>query len=281
MSRKFIFGGSFLSYVYLVDVYSPEVAYSLRKLSSTATNAIRVRRSSDNTETDIGFIGNDLDTAALLSFVGAGDGFVTTWYNQAPASKNFTQTSASLQPQIVSSGSLITRGSHAAVKFDGSNDAMQYTTGALINDINISHFSVSNNDVSNSNVTIMAHSTSTVSSIRIFNSRVASKRNLVVSVDTNNYFADMSVVRDNSSQRLLSSFINASKNMSAFDNGATGTTSTYIGSTNNNSAFLGRQGGFTPAYLNGTIQEFIAFNSDESANRTAIETNINAYYGIY
>ena len=49
---------------YLVDDYSPTVAYSLRKLSSSATNAIRVRRSSDNTEQDIGFSGDNLDTTS-------------------------------------------------------------------------------------------------------------------------------------------------------------------------------------------------------------------------
>ena len=41
-------------------------------------SAVRVRRSSDNSETDIGFtVNGNLDTAALLTFVGAGNGFVT------------------------------------------------------------------------------------------------------------------------------------------------------------------------------------------------------------
>lgn len=46
-------------------------AYSLKKLKNSAINCIRIRRSSDNTEQDIGFAGNDLDTASLLSFVTA------------------------------------------------------------------------------------------------------------------------------------------------------------------------------------------------------------------
>jgi hypothetical protein len=28
-------------------------------------------------------LGNDLDTASLLTFCGAGNGFVTTWYDQS------------------------------------------------------------------------------------------------------------------------------------------------------------------------------------------------------
>jgi hypothetical protein len=58
----------------LLDTYSgAAAAYSLRKLRTTYTgNAITVRRSSDNTSTDIGFDGNgNLDTTSLLSFVGA------------------------------------------------------------------------------------------------------------------------------------------------------------------------------------------------------------------
>ena len=62
---------------YLLDSYgSATVAYSLRKLSSSATNAIRVRRSNDNSETDIGFVGEALDTTSLTSFVGANSAYI-------------------------------------------------------------------------------------------------------------------------------------------------------------------------------------------------------------
>lgn len=50
---------------------TPKAIYSLRKVTKNApANTIRVRRSSDNAESDIGFIGNNLNTDALLSFVG-------------------------------------------------------------------------------------------------------------------------------------------------------------------------------------------------------------------
>jgi hypothetical protein len=35
------------------------------------------------------------------------------------------------------------------------------------------------------------------------------------------------------------------------------------------------------AFLNGKMAEIILYNSDQSANRTAIEGNINAHYNIY
>ena len=86
---------------YLLDLFPATVAYSLRKLRAGQTRAIRVRRSSDNAEQDIGFVGNELDTASLLSFCGVGDGFVTTWYDQSGNGRN---AQAITQPNIVTSG---------------------------------------------------------------------------------------------------------------------------------------------------------------------------------
>jgi len=56
----------------LLDSYGgAAAAFSLRKLSSTYGGAaVRVRRSLDNTEQDIGFAGGQLDQAALQAFVG-------------------------------------------------------------------------------------------------------------------------------------------------------------------------------------------------------------------
>jgi hypothetical protein len=56
----------------LLDTYGgAAAAFSLRKLSSTyGGSAVRVRRSLDNTEQDIGFSGDNLDETALQAFVG-------------------------------------------------------------------------------------------------------------------------------------------------------------------------------------------------------------------
>jgi hypothetical protein len=58
-------------------------AYSLRKLKSSATKAVRVREDSGNTETDVGFSNSTLDTTALLNHCGSANGFVTKWYDQS------------------------------------------------------------------------------------------------------------------------------------------------------------------------------------------------------
>ena len=97
---------------FLLDLYpSATVAYSLRLLRSTYSGkSIRVRRSSDNTEQDIGFnnIGS-LDTSDLLTFCNGSNGFVTRFYDQSGQGNNGVQTTAINQPIIVSAGALITR----------------------------------------------------------------------------------------------------------------------------------------------------------------------------
>jgi len=121
-------GGGVTPYVYILDDYPAYAAFSLQKMKSDYTgDAIRVRRSSDNAEQDIGFTDNNLDSSSLLTFVGAGDGFVTTVYNQLYATSNsayhFTQPTANSQPKIVSSGAVITdTNGFAAIQFDGVDD---------------------------------------------------------------------------------------------------------------------------------------------------------------
>ena len=77
-------------------------AYGLRKLRSAyAGSAVRVRRSSDSAEQDIGFASDgEFDTSAFSSFVGGGTGYVKTWYDQSGNSRDATQATTGSQPQI-------------------------------------------------------------------------------------------------------------------------------------------------------------------------------------
>jgi hypothetical protein len=84
-----------------------QAAYSLRKLNSSYTGScLTVRRSSDNATTNIGFYRYTIDTDAILRFVGSGNGFVTTWFDQSGNGVNISQGATSLQFNIVTSGSL-------------------------------------------------------------------------------------------------------------------------------------------------------------------------------
>ena len=84
-------------------------AYSFRKLRSAYDGpCIRVRRSSDNAEQDIGFAGSGINLASLLAFCGAGSGFAAISYDQSGNGNHRTQTTAGNQLRIVNGGEVVT-----------------------------------------------------------------------------------------------------------------------------------------------------------------------------
>ena len=94
-----------LGFVGALDAYLTNLlaVYSIndKLVASYSGSAVRVRRSSDNTLTDIGFLGNgDFDVASYLAFIGAGNGFAHTIYDQSGNGRHQVQASAAAQPQI-------------------------------------------------------------------------------------------------------------------------------------------------------------------------------------
>ena len=84
-------------------------AYGLRKLRTAyAGNCIKVTTSAaGNATQDIGFVGNNLDTASLATFLGANTGTINTWYDQSGNARNFTQATLALQPVIYTSSAVV------------------------------------------------------------------------------------------------------------------------------------------------------------------------------
>lgn len=117
-----MFGSNSVAPTYLLDNNpNSQLAISFRRLSSSYNgNCVRVRRSSDNTEQNIGFSGGYIDTAALSAFCGAGNGYITIWYDQSGNGKNSVQATTSLQPQIVTSGVINTYNGKVYGAYDGT-----------------------------------------------------------------------------------------------------------------------------------------------------------------
>ena len=109
-------------------------AYSLRKLRTAYTGAaVRVRRSSDNAELDIGFDANgDFDTASLQSFIGVSNGRIRTWYDQSGNNRNFGNTVTTTQPVIADTGVINTYNNRPMISFAnyGLIGATQFFTSA-------------------------------------------------------------------------------------------------------------------------------------------------------
>lgn len=95
----------------LDDYEDAQIAYSFRKLNSSyAGNCIKVRRTNDNAEADIGFTEEGLlDVAALKAHCGYNSGFITLWYDQSGNNNNATQATALNQPLIYYKGFVLTK----------------------------------------------------------------------------------------------------------------------------------------------------------------------------
>jgi len=282
--------GTFAS---ILDTFpSSAAAYSLRNLSSTYKGAlIRVRRSNDNAEQDIfgDYYGN-LDTAGLKEFVGANNGFVTTWYDQSTNARNATQTTAANQPRIINAGTVERIAGEPSIFFDGSNDffAANGVSGDITGeDKPFSNYSVVNKTNTNTQGNVISLGRTT-------------DANPFIQVSLNATAAFSYSIRDNNGTLVTrgASGISYSANTNyLFTTITTGTAvNFYVNSTDRtpvtNSANVATltlntftigvlQRNTLANYYGGYISEDIIYASDNSSNRTGIETNINNYYGIY
>lgn len=262
-----------VGFIGLLDTYSgAAAAYSLRLLSSIYTgSAIRVRRASDNTEQDIGFSNNELDTTTLASFCSDTNGFVTTWYDQSGNGRNATQTSASSQPQIVSSGSVITENSKPTILFDGSDDS----------------FSIASTISSTTSYTMIGVNKRTDTSATSVGIANIGQPYVHLFIGTTLYFSSVrsgngffiTDTLNSTNQQLLFSVDDKSGNLKTFLNqnlilNGLNSFGPAIPSSFDN---IGNRSGFTK----DNKQELIFYPSDQSSNRTGIEDNINSFYSIY
>jgi len=268
MKRALLFMNKGIPFSYILDLYpTAQIAYSFRKLRSAYSgNCIKVRRSSDNTTQDIGFVSNILDTASLLSFVGAGDGFIHTWFDQSGNANNQVQATNANQPQIIISGALITKGGKPALyapttvqilctQYSNTSDSaftvfqIETTGGDASKNIPFSTAAGSNyygicTSVSGSNC-YQGWGTPSIYK----NGSASALTNTRGTMYTNFVTGAICLVTEISPTVSLSSF---SRNY------------------NYSSGFRG------VSYA----QEHISYSSNKTSDKTAIETNIKTYYGI-
>jgi hypothetical protein len=72
--------------------------WSVLKTAGWNGNCLRVRRSSDNAELDIGFAGNAVDWPTADTFAGGSNLFVTRWYDQSGNGADLVQAAQSSHP---------------------------------------------------------------------------------------------------------------------------------------------------------------------------------------
>jgi len=101
---------------------------SLRDNNGYGGNVLKVRNAS-NVELYFKYVDGLIDTAGILSHIGAGDGFVSEWsgYDEFNAQVVFVQPSSANQPKIAEAGAIVLLNGKPTVKFDGSNDFLYHT----------------------------------------------------------------------------------------------------------------------------------------------------------
>ena len=268
----------------LLDTYpGASAAYSLRLLRTAYTgNAIRVRRSSDNAEQNIGFVSNVLDTASLLTFCGAGNGFVTTWYDQSGNGYNASTATALNQPQVVASGAVIVENSKPSVKFDGVNDKLSGTTITGLGATSFSVFTLSSG-------LLQAGTYAGLLNIGLFPTGMTVARSMNNTGFALHHKNDLilTAVGTAPATGYSPKLFTATKEINVisrlFLNGVASTTSTaaaMIGTFTDANFDIGRTLSYAVT-LNGNIQEMVVYPTHQPTNRANIETNINTFYSAY
>jgi len=209
----------------------------------------------------------------LTAFAGTGDAFVKTWYDQA-STNDATQTATGSQPQIVSSGAVIVENGKPAVEFDGANDGYLLDTSGL--DIgSLSSFTIGKYTSTGSGEMMLGLSGSTgdkrwyapfLSSGNFAYGYADSATAITTSGDTNQ---NLHTMISGTTLNGVEAWLNSSSVGTATR--TTGIDSTKNGIGNFDSGF----------YADCKIQEIIIYDSDQSSNRTNIESNINTFYSIY
>ena len=264
----------------LLDSYSgAAAAYSLRKLKSSYTgSAIRVRRSSDNTELNIGFDSDgNLDTVALSVFVGTGNGFVTTWYDQTGNNFNRTQTTAAAQPNIVYLGAISMVNGKPAMYFDGTSTTFA-TQGPKIGET----YQGAGYSSTVLNVTKLDSSYSTTAEYPLFGG--TGWYDSRFSINSNKWYlinngTGISSTVNASANQVVSSVVFAYTTDKVRINGTeviSGNVGTNGGTDYN---YIGRS--YLGKFYKGYFQEHIIYASDKTSVISAMETNMNTYYSAY
>jgi len=270
----------------LLDTFSgAAAAYSLRNLqgrSGKDSAIVRVRRSSDNTESD--FTATEVSDGTLAAWVGAGnDGFVRTWYDQSGNGNDAAQTTTSSQPKVVISGSIILSGSKPSILFGGgSNSVLDLPT--LSSSTQLFAFSV----VSNLSYT------GEVENARFFDVLAGSYSFQALRDSTtggyhmkNTYWQGGNLATRFSppptTLSLKSNWFDSASNSYWLNGNSISSVANpgIVGAAGATGRIGARADVNATTYLNGRYAELLLYQSDQSSNRVGIEANINAHYNIY
>lgn len=249
-----------------LDTYTGAfAAYATVKLRADADSCMVIRRSSDNATQLIGFSGNDIDESTIDTHCSSTDCFVIRWCDQTGNGNDATQTTTTLQPKIATSGTIIRQDAILTIEFDGTDDYFNIpetsTTGSTdLNALDVRYTA----DVGDVSYVLGGDSygmTNLVGGGTIYISNKANYQSATYDItDSQIYFSDL-------------------RNLEVWGNGADVGFSSLASFVRSNG--YNKIGNFGGLYMDGNIQLSITYESDQTGNRTGMETVINSYYSKY
>ena len=267
-------------------------AYGTRKLRAAyAGAAMRVRRSGDGAEQDIGFTpAGVLDSAALLAFVGAGSGFVSKLYDQAGQGRDAVQATAAKQPKIVDAGTVqIFPGTanRPGVLFANAAEQLLAAPGVPVGGPDLTFIAALSTGAANTGANrVVGYKTTGKSG--------GTADSLSMSVDTNGTRIRASRAGNASAPGVatvsantphIASLASVGATIALYDNGANTLYGTVATSGANYAAtgtiVIGGEGaGLAAETLSGCVPEVYVFTVLSAADRQTIEAAMRLHYGV-
>lgn len=143
--KLYRFTGNFDNYLYSIEkIIIPQnsipagatAIYSVRNNTNFIGNyAMQVQRSIDNTTMDIGFVGDDIDEESMITFMGAGDLFVSIHYDRSGNGNHISNVIGS-RPIIGKAGTLLKIENKVAIYHTGGTQYLEASVDINIGKVN-------------------------------------------------------------------------------------------------------------------------------------------------
>jgi hypothetical protein len=226
--------------------------------------------SGSGTGTHLAFTDGNTGTFTISNFKVTShkaDGFVETWYDQSGNSNDAVQETAGSQPKIVNSGSLVVLSGVPALSFD---DSFFVATGFA--------FSPSGD--------FLAVTVSKISTGNLLDTRDGGNDGLFIQQGGSDvryrYNGDGSIDVSGNNQHIISTVELNGTTLTAYKDGSSaGTDTVTAGLSTTEALSIGKVAFSSANTVSGSVQEVILYATDKSANRVALETNINSHYSIF
>jgi len=242
-----------------------EGAYSLRRISGAEISVVRVRRDNDDAEAD--FTAAEIDSGALVTWVGAGnDGLIAKIYDQSGNDNDAEQPTDAAQPTLVSSGTLLTSGGlpaweHATASnlpMAGLSNTDDMDAWFLHDTTDSQYLYPANNDSTSDFGFVSKNGDGSTNRQNDYGSAVLYANGAAVT------HSDRDDVHDNLTGRKL--VLHQSASISTWDAFQVGHYGDLSGNAYN---------------YQGKFQLILIWDSDQSSNRAAIDASLNSYYEVY